>query len=160
MWVVHSHKKPCDCYRVKVCLSYNCMLLYVIYLCIAISYMYWCGLLQLTGNNLGQQMNHGGWIQSINFKISYFWNNLYRSRGELEQEPKPFVGKVAQTWFVNNAEHELNFYHSLGKQDLTFHANCLHWRQCEWNVKSCFLGKIRKYFKISNAENFTQSAKS
>ena len=24
------------------------------------------------------------------------------------------------------------------KQDLTFHANCLHWRQFAWNVKSCF----------------------
>ena len=30
------------------------------------------------------------------------------------------------------------------KQDMTFHANCLHWRQFAWNVKSCFLGKIRK----------------
>ena len=28
------------------------------------------------------------------------------------------------------------------KQDLTFHANCLHWRQFAWNVKSCFIGKI------------------
>ena len=24
------------------------------------------------------------------------------------------------------------------KQDLTFHANCLHWRQFAWNAKSCF----------------------
>ena len=30
------------------------------------------------------------------------------------------------------------------KQVLTFHANCLHWRQFAWKVKSCFLGKIRK----------------
>ena len=30
------------------------------------------------------------------------------------------------------------------KQELTFHANCLQWRQIAWNVKSCFLGKIRK----------------
>ena len=30
------------------------------------------------------------------------------------------------------------------KQDLTFHANCLLRRQFAWNVKSCFLGKIRK----------------
>ena len=30
------------------------------------------------------------------------------------------------------------------KQILTFHANCLQWRQFAWNVKSCFLGKIIK----------------
>ena len=27
---------------------------------------------------------------------------------------------------------------------MTFHANCLQWKQFAWNVKSCFLGKIRK----------------
>ena len=53
-----------------------------------------------------------------------------------------------------------NFYHSLGgfsgwqigdiflifsrKQDLTLHANCLHWRWFAWTDKSCFLGKISK----------------
>ena len=57
----------------------------------------------------------------------------------------------------------INLYHSLGifsrrqiddiflifpsKQDLTFHANCLLWRQFAWNVKSYFLGKIRKIFQ-------------
>ena len=57
----------------------------------------------------------------------------------------------------------VNLYHSLGifsrrqndviflifprKQDLTFHANCLLRRQFAWNVKSCFLGKIRKIFQ-------------
>ena len=30
------------------------------------------------------------------------------------------------------------------KQDLTFYANGLHWRPFAWNVKTCFLGKIRK----------------
>ena len=30
------------------------------------------------------------------------------------------------------------------KQDLIFHANCL---QFAWNVKTCFLGKIRKIFQ-------------
>ena len=30
------------------------------------------------------------------------------------------------------------------KQDLTFHANYLQWRQFEGNARSCFLGKIRK----------------
>ena len=38
------------------------------------------------------------------------------------------------------------------KQDLTLHANCLHWRQFAWNFKTCFLGKIRKIFQLS--ENF------
>ena len=33
------------------------------------------------------------------------------------------------------------------KQGLTFHANCLLRRQFAWNVKSCFLGKIRKIFQ-------------
>ena len=32
------------------------------------------------------------------------------------------------------------------KQDLTFHENCLHWRQSARNVKACSLGKIRKIF--------------
>ena len=56
----------------------------------------------------------------------------------------------------------IKLYHSLGifsrrqvddmflifprKQDLTFHANCLLRRQFAWNVKSCFLGKLRKIF--------------
>ena len=30
------------------------------------------------------------------------------------------------------------------KEVLSFHANCLQWRQLEWNVKSCFLGKQLK----------------
>ena len=55
----------------------------------------------------------------------------------------------------------INLYYSLGKfsrwqtddfflsfprkQNLTFHANCLQWRQFAWNVKTCFLGKIFLY---------------
>ena len=34
------------------------------------------------------------------------------------------------------------------KQVLTFHANCLHWRQFAWNVKSFFMRKIRKYHQF------------
>ena len=51
---------------------------------------------------------------------------------------------------------KVNLYHSLGKfsrphiyTGFDIHANCLHWRQFAWNVKSCFLGKIQKYFKMS-----------
>ena len=31
---------------------------------------------------------------------------------------------------------------------MTFHANCLLRRQFAWNIKSCFLGKIRKYHQF------------
>ena len=33
------------------------------------------------------------------------------------------------------------------KQGLTFHANCLQWRQFAWPVKTFFLRKIRKIFQ-------------
>ena len=35
-----------------------------------------------------------------------------------------------------------------GKQDLTFYASMLHWRQFAWNVKTCFLGRIKKNILI------------
>ena len=73
---------------------------------------------------------------------------------------------VVCTFFEGTFSFDLayfNLYHSLGifsrrqnddiflifprKQDLTFHANCLLRRQFAWNVKSCFLGKIRKIFQ-------------
>ena len=41
------------------------------------------------------------------------------------------------------------------KRALTSHANCLHRRQFAWNVKSYFLGKIRK---ISSNLSFVESA--
>ena len=71
-------------------------------------------------------------------------------------------------WTPSSKKSAFNLYHSLGiftrrqiddiflifprKQDLTFHANCLPQeticgRQFAWNVKSCFLGKIRKMFQ-------------
>ena len=40
------------------------------------------------------------------------------------------------------------------KQVLTFHANCLQWRQFAWNVKSCFLGKIRNVSSICHLLNY------
>ena len=39
------------------------------------------------------------------------------------------------------------FLISSSQQNLTFHANCLYLRQFSWNVKSSFLGKIRKLFQ-------------
>ena len=44
-------------------------------------------------------------------------------------------------WYFLNGDIFLIFHRKL---DLTFHANCLHWRQFAWNIKSCFLGKLRK----------------
>ena len=41
-----------------------------------------------------------------------------------------------------------------GKQDLIFHANCLHQRQFAWNVMSYFLGKIRKISPICRLLNY------
>ena len=65
--------------------------------------------------------------------------------------------------YVKPNIHKFNLFHSLGKfnwrqiyaflhifprkQDLTFPENCLCWRQFAWNVKSCFLGKLRKIFQ-------------
>ena len=39
------------------------------------------------------------------------------------------------------------------KQILTFHANCFQWWHFAWNVKSSFLGKIRKVSPISRLLN-------
>ena len=41
------------------------------------------------------------------------------------------------------------------KQDLTFHAMGTICLKC----KSCFLGRMEKYFKMSSVENFTQNVK-
>ena len=34
------------------------------------------------------------------------------------------------------------------KQDVSFHANCLHWRKLAWNVTASFLWQIRKNIPI------------
>ena len=34
------------------------------------------------------------------------------------------------------------------KKNLAFHANCLHCRQSELNVKNCLLGKIKKNISV------------
>ena len=54
---------------------------------------------------------------------------------------------------ANSADDQLVIFRIFpGKQDLKFHASCQ-------NVKTCFQGKFRKIFKMSSADNFTQSAK-
>ena len=72
---------------------------------------------------------------------------------------KFFSVRAVSHWTVRQT-FSVNLYQSLGifsrwqiddiflifpsKQDSTFYANCLLRRQFAWNVKSCFLGKIRK----------------
>ena len=43
------------------------------------------------------------------------------------------------------------------KQDLTFHANCLHWRQFAWNGKSCLMRKIMKISSICRLRNLSKA---
>ena len=48
----------------------------------------------------------------------------------------------------------------LSKQELTFHENCLLQETICMKYQILFSGKNKKkYFKMSSAENFTQSAK-
>ena len=54
------------------------------------------------------------------------------------------------TLWANSSDKKLIFFPR--KQHLTFHANCL--RQFAWNVKSCFLGKIRKNTSICRMLKF------
>ena len=50
-------------------------------------------------------------------------------------------------WF-NSADDKLIYFLIFPrKQDLTCLANCLQWRKFAWNVKTGFLGKIRKIFQ-------------
>ena len=52
--------------------------------------------------------------------------NLYHSR---------LIQQITNWWY---------FFYFPRKQDLTLHANCFWWRQCAWNVESCFLRKHKK----------------
>ena len=49
---------------------------------------------------------------------------------------------MANWWYFSYFSKKINN----NKTGLTFPANCLQWRQFAWNVKTCFLGKIRKIF--------------
>ena len=44
------------------------------------------------------------------------------------------------TFWANLADDKLLYFFFIfpRKQVMTFHANCLHWRQFAWNVKTCF----------------------
>ena len=70
--------------------------------------------------------------------------------------------------FSHTKNTGINLYHSLGKfsrpqsdifsyftiQCNAFHANCLHWRQFAWNVRSCFLRNIPKIFPNVDCSKF------
>ena len=78
------------------------------------------------------------------FLLQYL-GNWYRTNGPLvnftifNTSNKNKAGDINSPW---------NLLVFLRKQDLTFHANCLH-----WNVRSCFLGKIRKISSICRPLN-------
>ena len=65
--------------------------------------------------------------------------------------PLPLSGLIQQT---TNWQLFLIFAR---KQVLTFHANCLQWRQFARNAKTCFLRK--KKIQMLSVEIFTQHAK-
>ena len=92
-----------------------------------------------------------------------FWPNNSGKYGR--QKEYLLQLNVFERWqCLNLWSHTFNFYHSLGKfrrqqidillifsrkQAYKFHVNFLSWRQFVWNVKTCFLGKIRKIFQAS-----------
>ena len=58
---------------------------------------------------------------------------------------------ILTTLLANSTDEKfmIFFYMFPRKQDLTFHANCLHWRQYAQNVKICFFREKKKenYFE-------------
>ena len=62
------------------------------------------------------------------------------------------------TTLTNSANDKLTFYYFVyQKQSLIFHANWLLWRRFAWNVKTCFLGKVRKKCQYVFCWNFLPS---
>ena len=65
----------------------------------------------------------------------------------------PLYGLIQQT---TKKKEKISLFVLLPKkQDLTFHAMGTICMKC----KSCFLGRMEKYFKMSSVENFTQNVK-
>ena len=80
------------------------------------------------------------WTQSICFTffaINYKTRNLFSCKQGLT---------LYHSLWANSAGNKIDIFFFIfpRKQDLTFHTNCL---QFAWNVKSCFLGKIRTIFQ-------------
>ena len=77
------------------------------------------------------------------FKGFVFVHKTFQKFSYFSQK-KVFADISCKLSFQGNGFRHIRQTVSLGKQVLTFHANCLL-RQFAWNVKVCFLGKIRKY---------------
>ena len=67
--------------------------------------------------------------------------------------------KLTKNFLIFLLGNRLGHSMQIVSQGDSLHANCLPRRQFAWNVKSCFLGEIRKYFKMFSAEIFTQYTK-
>ena len=95
-------------------------------------------------------------LQSVDKAKDYFKRRIEYITKQIEKiQPilqEKYKMKQGMAWsfylFLLNALHSQLIFsrHFLRQQDLTCHANCLQWRQFAWNVKSHFLGKIRKMY--------------
>ena len=99
-----------------------------------------------------------------NVVAEYHWNRtkIHHSTIDGTKDGNQIETMLAFTMLrANSADNKLMIFLSffLEKRILTLHANCLLRRQFAWNVKSYFLGKIKKYFKMLSVEIFTQLQK-
>ena len=88
---------------------------------------------------------------AVGIFVFHYYKNLCRG---YSASPSPrrnmkciYTLAFTTLWAIFSRRQILIFLLFPEKLDLTFHANCLHWRQLAWNIKSCFLGKIREIFK-------------
>ena len=79
------------------------------------------------------------------------WITHWQTLQTLINRSLPLFGLIFTRWHTGNIFHIFP-----RKQDLTIHANCLQWRQFAWNVRSGFLGKIRKKSQNVICWNFYQ----
>ena len=75
------------------------------------------------------------WINFCVKVLCFLWRNL----------SLPLKRLIHQ--MTNRCLVLLFFFFFSRKQELLFHANCLHCRQFAWNVKSCLLGENTKTFQ-------------
>ena len=67
---------------------------------------------------------------------------------------------VFKVWWVNfKIQQTTNWHFSYFSQKIGFDIHASYCRQFTWNVKTYFLGKLNKYFKLPSAEFFAQYAK-
>ena len=84
---------------------------------------------------------------------TYLKSELFRREAKQFWHLSPFKGyysfpqPLSLSRLIQQTTNCWLFSYFSRKQDLTFHANCLQWRQFAWNVKTCFLGKIKIFSK-------------